>query len=264
VGRKESIAGVFGRAAPTYERVGPRPFAHVGRRLVELAAVEATDAVLDVATGRGAVLFPAAERADRVVGIDLAKPMIEALSEEIAERGVANAMASVMDGDALDFPDGSFDVVLCSLSIFFLDVERALEEFRRVLRPGGTMGLTTFGKGDPRWDWHRELLRSLMREEGEQRPRPSRAPADVESAEELEALLAGAGYDHVRVHEEAHELCFADAEEWWQWIWSQGQRGFLESLDEDRLERYRADAYARLPAPIVNRWTVLYAVGRRP
>jgi O-methyltransferase / aklanonic acid methyltransferase len=59
--RKQEVVGVFGRAAPTYDQVGPRPFAHFGRRLVELAELRPTDEVLDVAAGRGAVLFPAVD-----------------------------------------------------------------------------------------------------------------------------------------------------------------------------------------------------------
>ena len=101
--RNDRVAGVFGRAAPTYDRVGPRPFAHVGRRLVELAEVGPEDTVLDVATGRGAVLFPAAERAESVVGIDIAEPMIGALAAEIVERWLTNASARVMDAEELEF-----------------------------------------------------------------------------------------------------------------------------------------------------------------
>ena len=59
---KESIARRFDRVAATYGRVGPRFFAHFGRRLVELAQIPAGADVLDVATGRGAILYPAAGR----------------------------------------------------------------------------------------------------------------------------------------------------------------------------------------------------------
>lgn len=260
--QKERIAGVFGRAAEAYDQVGPRPFAHVGRRLVELAEIGPNDDVLDVATGRGAVLFPAAERARRVVGIDLAGPMVEALSSEISARALTNATTRVMDAEALDFPDGSFDAVLCSLSIFFLDVDRATAESKRVLRSRGRFGFTTFGKGDPRWDWHRELLASLVDDKGSAKPQT--AAPKLETAHELQRLVGDVGFESVRVYEETHDLCFADPDEWWQWVWSQGQRGFLESLDNDRLRHYRAKAYAQLPNPIVNTWTILFAVARLP
>ncbi len=58
---KESVASLFSRAAPTYDTIGPHCFSHFGRRLAELADVPNGADVLDVAAGRGAVLFPAAE-----------------------------------------------------------------------------------------------------------------------------------------------------------------------------------------------------------
>ena len=52
--------------------------------------------------------------------------------------GVSNAFVTVEDGQALSFPDGSFDAVLCNLGLmFFPDPVRGLSEFRRVLRSGG-------------------------------------------------------------------------------------------------------------------------------
>ncbi len=59
--QKRETAGVFSRGAATYDRVGPAFFSHFGRRLVELAQIPSGARVLDIATGRGAVLFPAAE-----------------------------------------------------------------------------------------------------------------------------------------------------------------------------------------------------------
>ena len=82
--------GVFVRGARDYDRVGTPIFGRLGRRLVELAGVHAGDRVLDVATGRGAVLFAAAERAGergRVVGVDLAEEMVALTSADIQARG---------------------------------------------------------------------------------------------------------------------------------------------------------------------------------
>jgi ubiquinone/menaquinone biosynthesis C-methylase UbiE len=53
---------MFDRLAPDYDAIGQASFAYFGRRLVEEVGVEADDRVLDIACGRGAVLFAAAER----------------------------------------------------------------------------------------------------------------------------------------------------------------------------------------------------------
>jgi SAM-dependent methyltransferase len=72
---------MFDRLAPEYDAVGPACFAYFGRHLVEEAGVGYGQRVLDVACGRGAVLFSAAERAGtvgEVIGIDLAEEMVRA------------------------------------------------------------------------------------------------------------------------------------------------------------------------------------------
>ncbi|MGH2627852.1 MAG: methyltransferase domain-containing protein, partial [Anaerolineales bacterium] len=77
---KTRVARRYGLLAPTFDRIGPLLFTLHGRRLVELAQVAPRERVLDVASGRGAVLFAAAERAGvsgRVVGIDLTPEMVE-------------------------------------------------------------------------------------------------------------------------------------------------------------------------------------------
>jgi ubiquinone/menaquinone biosynthesis C-methylase UbiE len=60
---KALIAGVFGRAAPAYQRTGPPFFGVVAARLVALCDLPAGARVLDVATGTGAALLAVAPRA---------------------------------------------------------------------------------------------------------------------------------------------------------------------------------------------------------
>src|SRR5438067_13932721 len=64
-GGQQELAALYSRVAPIYAEQGPPFFEHAGRRLVELAQVRPGDVVLDVATGRDAVLIPAARRAGR-------------------------------------------------------------------------------------------------------------------------------------------------------------------------------------------------------
>jgi ubiquinone/menaquinone biosynthesis C-methylase UbiE len=112
--RKTKTKTLFNTVSPYYD-AGPGKFAHFGRRLVEVANINAGAHVLDVASGRGAVLFPAAKRVGtggEVVGIDLADAMAHATREEAASRGL-KVRVNVMDAEELTFPDESFDCVTC-------------------------------------------------------------------------------------------------------------------------------------------------------
>src|SRR5689334_2194629 len=103
--RKAQTVALFSSLATGFDSGGV--FAHFGRRLVEVLGVEPGQRVLDVATGRGAVLFPAAARvgsSGSAVGIDLADGMVRVANDE-AERRRSTARARVMDAERLDFPD---------------------------------------------------------------------------------------------------------------------------------------------------------------
>ncbi len=157
--KKASVAAYFGQVAPDYDRVGPQFFATMGQRLVALARLRPGETVLDVATGRGAVLFPAAERVGpqgKVIGIDLAPAMIQETGKVVEQRRLTQVQLLTMDAERLALPDATFDAVLCGFALFFFPrLQRALAEFRRVLKPaqprgrGRTAGFLT-GRGRER------------------------------------------------------------------------------------------------------------------
>ncbi|MBI2246656.1 MAG: methyltransferase domain-containing protein [Armatimonadetes bacterium] len=263
--KKNLIAGVFGRAAPAYDRVGPRFFTFFGRLLAKHAGLRPGEHVLDVATGRGAVLFEAAARVGmkgHVVGVDLSEAMVAESARELTRQRLSNAEVRVMDAEHLTFPDASFDAVLCGFALFFFPrVERALREFHRVLRPGGRLAVSTWGGTDPKWSWVREVLKAYM------------TPVDLstkalDTASELEAAVRGAGFARVQVVEENAEFVYADEEEWWATQWSHGSRASLERLDPTAVERFKQDVFKRMqPLKALDgyhrRFRVLYGLGVR-
>jgi SAM-dependent methyltransferase len=155
------VAGVFDRAAPSYDQAAGRYHEYFGERLVDLAGVRGGDAVLDVACGRGAALLPAASRAGAagtVVGIDLSPEMVRLAREALDAAGVV-ADVQVMDAEKLQFLASTFRVVVCAFGVFFLtDPERAVADFCRVLVPGGVLGVSTWDREDPRWAWEDDLF----------------------------------------------------------------------------------------------------------
>ncbi len=272
--QKREIAGFYSRVASRYDAVGPAVFARLGELVVALAGIPAGiregAQVLDVAAGRGANLFPAARAVGptgRVIGIDIAPAMVEETTRALAERGLANAAMLRMDAEELTFADESFDVVLCSFAYFFFPhLERALAQFYRVLRPGGTLLLTAHGGTDERWQWYEDLLIAFYARHNLAWPLP--VGGGHRPLGELRTMLIQVGFASVRVVPEAVEAVYADAEEWWAAKWTHGARRPLEAMPPNLLQAFVAEvndhlAPLRLADGFHERWRVHCALGTK-
>lgn len=238
---KRATVGVFDRAAATYDSVGPRFFAHYGQCLVEKARIGPGAVVLDVAAGRGAIMYPAAQRvgpSGRVIGIDLSAEMVQRTAAEIRDGGWHNVEMLQMDAEALRFPDASFDSVLCGFSLwFFPRPQRALAEFLRVLKPGGQVAISTWSHDCPTVSWSLRTGREYLPPQQKARP----TPPHFDTPPVLEAALRQAGFEDVRITAEDAEFTYSSDEEWWQCLWSHGIRRFFEQIEESALPAVKAD-----------------------
>jgi ubiquinone/menaquinone biosynthesis C-methylase UbiE len=231
--RKAQTAATFNRLAPDYDAAGLGVFAHFGRRLVEKVGVEPGQSVLDVATGRGAILFPAAERVGpdgKTMGIDLAEAMVEATKHEAAGRRVATQVR-VMDAEHLVFSDAAFDCVLCGFGLmFFPRLDEALSEMRRVLKPAGRIGVSTWRVSQA------DDLRAVLDDLGVGGPGE---PSWITDPDALARLLTGAGFNNVEVKIEANTFRYADLQQYWQYARGTGLGRRLAALDPKQTERVR-------------------------
>jgi ubiquinone/menaquinone biosynthesis C-methylase UbiE len=131
-------------AAGRYENAMARVTGHFVPFLLRAARIGIGQRVMDIATGTGL----AAQAALNVVGsdghvtaADASAFMVEQARLRLGD--AANVEICIADGQAMRFPDASFDAVICSLGLmFFPDPERGLAEFHRVLRPGGHVAVS--------------------------------------------------------------------------------------------------------------------------
>jgi len=113
-------------------------------RLVELCQIKAGDFVLDVGCGVGATpVHLAKEVGCRIMGVDILPRMIERAQELAVKDGVDHLVEfKLSDAQKLQFPDNYFDVVITeSVTAFPEDKQCAVNEYARVLKPGGFVGL---------------------------------------------------------------------------------------------------------------------------
>ncbi len=110
------------------------------------------DRVLDVCCGAGASAIPAALKVGptgRVLGLDLAEPLLALARTRASGLGVGNVVFEQQDATATGFDSESFDAVVCVFGVFFAaDMADFVAEMWRLVRPGGTLAITTWG---PRW-----------------------------------------------------------------------------------------------------------------
>lgn len=243
--RKALVAGVFDRAAPTYDQVGVDFFGTIADLLVRRTAPSVGDRVLDLGCGRGASALRAARAVGRtglVQATDLAPAMVDAV-RTAADRPPW-LVADI--GDAEDPPPGPWDVVQAGLVLFFLpDLDGALDRYRDVLSPGGRLGFTWFGDDDPDWKpVFDELIGSLPEE-----MRPAVGDSGPFTAVDcMHAELAAHGFTDVDTVTETVVSGVVDVDHWWRWTWSQGYRFVLEHLQARRElaeARERVDALLR-------------------
>ncbi|MFO1080313.1 MAG: methyltransferase domain-containing protein [Reyranellaceae bacterium] len=194
-----SFADDSAALARDYEEVSRQRQFVAGRRLVAALAIAAGERVLDVGCGTGLL----AEHVADLVGPGGAVLGIDPLPERIALAAAkARATLRFEVGDAADLSghaEGSFDVVLLNAVFHWLpDKAGPLREFRRVLRPGGRLGIggTTREQRSPLAGVMREVL---ARPPFAAHPRPRRELSFRIDADEMRRLLAEAGYADIAV-----------------------------------------------------------------
>ncbi|MGH6739910.1 MAG: methyltransferase domain-containing protein, partial [Bradyrhizobium sp.] len=133
------VEKAYDRWAPVYDLVFGGVFGK-GRKAAILATNSIGGRVLEVGVGTG-ISLPQYAPHLRIFGTDISEAMLRKAKQRVSELHLKNVEGlAVMDAEKLEFPDDSFDVVMAQYVVTAVpNPEAALDEFARVLRPGGEM-----------------------------------------------------------------------------------------------------------------------------
>jgi ubiquinone/menaquinone biosynthesis C-methylase UbiE len=244
---KQMIEKLFDGAAISYDKVGPGIFTKYGLKLIEGLPIKPGMCILDIATGTGAVLFPAAHHVGqdgRIIGIDLSESILREAENIVNVKNLANIELRKMDAEHLEFPDKSFDLVTCAFAIFlFPDVEAALSEMYRVCKPGGYIAMTNFNKLPVPFGPALPVFiqQCMMYGVGVQPPQPL-----AYSPEDITTLLNKFGFTSVETWSETNDIVYTNNEDWWGFMMTLAPRTTILGMDEETRERFREEYFAKL------------------
>jgi demethylmenaquinone methyltransferase/2-methoxy-6-polyprenyl-1,4-benzoquinol methylase len=211
--RSSYVRSMFGEIATRYDLMntimtGGRH--HSWRRATARTLVRAGDSVLDVGCGTGDLAFACANQgAASVLGIDFAKPMLALARRKAQIRRTSEIYFAAADATKLPFPDASIDVWCAAFVIRNIpDLDSTLAEARRVLRPGGRLGILEIPKLKRGWlrpfaRFHfQHVVPLLGRAVSGHRSAYRYLPVSVDhflTVDELSARLQSAGFDDVKL-----------------------------------------------------------------
>ena len=269
---KTHLSEIFSRASPTYDHVGPSFFSYFGKKLVEFADLRRGSSVLDIACGRGAVLFPASRavsNSGEVIGIDISKGMIEKTRQELLRLNADNARVMIMDAEKLEFPSSQFEYVLCGLCLFFFpDLGTALREFYRVLKPEGYIVSSTFKKQKDdalTIDW--ENLYDSFKDQIADAPKAE--TLDLDTGREIKKKLLEVGFENPEFVIRRKTFYYKSENEWWQTAWSHGHRAYLERIPKEILPEFKSRAINIIRKKETGRgiplkWELIFSKAQKP
>ena len=139
--QKDRVKKQFGASADAYANSEVHAKGESLSLLVDIIKSQKGWRALDVGTGAGHTAMAIAPQVARMIATDITREMLLKTSELAKARGITNLNVEIADAESLPFDDASFDLVTCRLALHhFSDPQIALNEFSRVLKPGGVLG----------------------------------------------------------------------------------------------------------------------------
>jgi ubiquinone/menaquinone biosynthesis C-methylase UbiE len=200
------------------------------------------DTVLDVCCGAGGSAIPAARSvgpSGSVLGLDLAEPLLALARERARTVGLRNVSFRACDATSTGLKSGFFDAVVCVFGVFFAaDMPAFVAEMWRLVRPGGTLAITTWG---PHWcEPASSVFWGSVRELEPVLSGVFNPWEEITTAPALADLFARGGVGGATVEAtegERHEL--QRPNDFWDIALGSGYRATVDALSDRRRERLR-------------------------
>jgi ubiquinone/menaquinone biosynthesis C-methylase UbiE len=230
-------------------------------RLVVHAGISKGERVLDVACGTGWATLDTARAVGptgHVIGVDIAEKALSIAQEKADKAGLDNISFDQQDGHHLKFEDCVFDVVTCASAL----LPGALQEWRRVLRPGGRVAFSSFG---PEFSRDSTMLRKTIAKYGTGSPNVGR----LDTIEDCASHFVDSGFGNIQTATEELGYYHPDLDAYWQEVMSSMRRIPLDKLDPATVHRVRDEHLEEMKAFVGDKgiWRpvpTIFAVGLKP
>ncbi|MEX0780194.1 MAG: class I SAM-dependent methyltransferase [Balneolales bacterium] len=201
---------------------------------------------LDVATGSGALSIPAARLGAKVISVDISPAMIERLNDRASKEGISNMEGYVMDGQALELSDDTFDIAASMNGVsLFPDLERGLSELVRVTKPEGKVIIIAFGPPqNAEWlvlfmDAMQASVPGFINPLGSDLP----LPFQVSDPDKLRTKMEEAGLKDIRLENKTFGMECRSATQLWDIVTNSNPIGakLVANLDQEQITKVKQE-----------------------
>lgn len=257
----------YNAAAELYDAEPLAFWSRHGRRTVERMTLRRGAHVLDVCCGTGASALPAAQAVGiegKVIAVDLAGELLKLGQAKAQVAGLQSLEFRRGDMTNLGFPDRHFDAVLCVFGIFFVsDMETQVAELWRMVRPGGRLAITTWGKNV--WSPAYELWVEAVRRRSPNLHTAFNPWDRITTTDAVRMLLQSGGAQNVKVTAEDSYQTLRTPEDFWTIALGSGLRWTIDQMGTELAQEVKHELLERLSASGITRIQTngIYAVAEK-
>ncbi|MDQ3016839.1 MAG: class I SAM-dependent methyltransferase, partial [Bacteroidota bacterium] len=222
-----------------------------GEEIINMLHLKDHDVVLDVATGTGEPGLTIASRypKNKVIGTDLSEDMLAVAQENAMLRGIPNFYTECSDISQLPFEDETFDAISCRFGfMFFPDIQMALSEMIRVLKPTGRIAASVWNHPEKNL-WIATSMQTMMNKL-QINPPPPGAPGIFRCADPdyMSNQFIQSGLQHVEQREVSGILECGNIDNYWGFMSEVACPAAFKDATQEMKDMIKAAILAKISA----------------